>query len=176
VSGAHAHPWPREYDPAASPVFSHNEIRTSLPPERLWPVLIDAVDWPRWYSNARKVSVGSGQRRLGDGTTFRWTTFGLRVTSTVREFVPPSRLAWDGRALGSRGYHRWEIRSTGDGGSVIVTEEVQRGFAVRLIAPFMRRGLHRQHQRWLEGLVRVAEERLAEQRVSEEGLAEERPA
>ncbi|SCK06182.1 SRPBCC domain-containing protein [Streptomyces sp. WMMB 322] len=151
------HGWPRGYEPARSPVFSHNEIRTSLPPERLWPVLIDAANWPRWYSNSRNVSIEPGYDRLGDGRTFHWTTFGLRVTSTVREFLPPGRLAWDGRALGSRGYHRWEIRPAGDGGSVIVTEEVQRGLAARLIAPLMRRGLHRQHQRWLEGLVRTAE-------------------
>ncbi|MGI5397310.1 hypothetical protein [Streptomyces sp. CA-251251] len=58
---------------------------------------------------------------------------------------PPLPLAWDGRALGSTGYHRWEVQS---------------GQAARLMAPAMRRALHRQHQIWLENLVRHTQRNL----------------
>jgi hypothetical protein len=124
----------------------------------VWPTLIRAAAWPRWYSNACRVVLPAGHSELAPGLTFSWTTFGVRVTSTVREFVPGRRLAWGGKALGSTGYHRWELHPTADAGCLIVTEEVQRGSAPRLVAPLMRRGLLHQHQRWLEGLVRTAEE------------------
>ncbi len=153
------HAWPAGYDPADCPVHAYNEIRTGLSPERLWPVLLDATTWPDWYDNARRVALQGGHDRLADGATFTWVTFGLPVTSTVREFVPFRRLGWVGKAsLGSTGYHRWDIRPTDDGGSLVVTEEVQKGLMARLLGPVVRRGIERQHQAWLEGLVRVAGE------------------
>lgn len=151
-----ARDWPRGFDPAGSAVYVRNELQTALPADVLWPVLIHAVSWPDWYANARRVVLPDGRADLTDGLTFRWTTFGLRLTSTVREFVPARRLAWDGHALGSAGYHRWDLEPTPDGGCLVVTEETQRGPAARLLAPVMRHGLLRQHQRWLEGLVRTA--------------------
>ncbi|MGW1617182.1 hypothetical protein ACWCQZ_49230 [Streptomyces sp. NPDC002285] len=97
-----------------------------------------------------------GRDQLADGLTFRWTTFGIRVTSTVREFLPARRLAWDGHALGSTGYHRWDLHLTPGGGCLVVTEETQHGPAARLLAPLTRRGLLHHHQYWLEGLARTA--------------------
>ncbi|MBH0776617.1 SRPBCC domain-containing protein [Nocardia bovistercoris] len=152
--------WPPGLTPPECAVHARNEIFTTVAAEELWPVLVAATAWPTWYSNSRAVVVPGG-RDLSDGVTFRWTTFGLRVSSTVREFVPARRLAWDGAALGSTGYHRWELTPTEDGGCHVVTEEVQRGTAARLLAPAMRRGLHRQHQRWLEALVETAVRRSA---------------
>lgn len=149
--------WPPPHEPSTVPVYAYNEIRTRLAPEQLWPVLIDATAWPRWYPNARDVAIQGGTDSLAGGSSFTWTTFGLRVTSTVQEFVPPRRLAWEGKARGSIGYHRWDIRPTADGGSLIVTEEVQNGFLARVLSPLVRRGIERQHQRWLEALVRTAE-------------------
>lgn len=148
--------WPSEYSPANSPVHALNEIRTELAAEQLWPVLIDAADWPRWYSNARDVVLGPGQEVLAQGATFQWTTFGLRITSTVSEFVPGRRLGWSGRGRGSAGYHRWVLEPLPGGGTRIVTEEVQQGPMARLLAPLVRRSIERQHQRWLEGLVQTA--------------------
>ena len=151
-----ANRWPGACSPTNSPVLARNEIRTGLSPERIWPVLIDAVAWPRWYANARDVVLESGHDRLADGLTFRWVTFGMRITSTVDQFVPARRLGWSGKGLGSAGYHRWELTPTGDGGCLIVTEEVQQGLLARLLAPLVRRSIERQHQKWLEGLVRTA--------------------
>lgn len=148
--------WPSAYNPSNSPVLAHNEIRTELPAERVWAVLIDAADWPRWYSNARDVVLDPGHDRLADGLSFHWTTFGLRVASTVDQFEPARRLGWTGKGRGSAGYHRWELTPTADGGCLIVTEEVQQGPLARLLAPLVRRSIERQHQKWLEGLIRTA--------------------
>lgn len=149
--------WPTDYDPSDCPVHAYNEIRTDLSPEQLWPVLTDATAWPDWYNNARKVAIQGKHDRLADRVTFTWITFGLPVISTVQEYTPLRRLGWVGKAsLGSIGYHRWDIRPTPEGGSLIVTEEVQKGPMARLLGTMVRRSIERQHQNWLEGLVRVA--------------------
>ncbi|MEV7284959.1 SRPBCC domain-containing protein [Streptomyces sp. NPDC093252] len=161
-SGTEPHPtddWPTGYDPRAYPVHAYNEIRTSLPPERLWPVLTDAAAWPHWYGNARKVALQGGHDRLADRVTFTWVTFGMAITSRVHECIPTRRLGWIAQgSLGSLGYHRWDLTPTADGGSLVVTEEVQRMPLARLIGPLVRRAMEREHQNWLDGLVRVAAE------------------
>lgn len=148
--------WPDKYNPSNSPVLARNEISTTLSAEQVWPVLIAAADWPRWYDNARDVVLEPGHDRLADGVGFTWTTFGMRVTSAVDQFVPARRLGWTGKGRGSAGYHRWELTPTADGGCLIVTEEVQQGPLARFLGPVVRRSIERQHQKWLEGLVRTA--------------------
>ena len=149
--------WPPPHVPSTVPVYAYNEISTSLAPEQVWPVLVDATAWPEWYSNARDVEIHDGADVLASDSTFTWTTFGLRVTSTVQEFVPFRRLGWEGKGRGSIGYHRWDIRPVPGGGCQIVTEEVQNGLLARLLSPLVRRSIERQHQRWLEALVRTAD-------------------
>lgn len=78
---------------------------------------------------------GGGQQLTG-ASTFTWTTFGLRVASTVREFAPSRRLAWEGAGRGSSGYHRWDLQPTPDGGTLLVTEEVQSGIIARFWARY----------------------------------------
>lgn len=153
--------WPALFDPSKARVYAYNELRTHLSPEQLWPVLVEAAAWPSWYRNARDVDVHGGGSQLSDASTFTWTTFGLRVASTVREFVPFSRLAWEGKARGSSGYHRWDLQPAPGGGTLIVTEEVQGGFLARLLGPAVKRSIEKQHQHWLEALVSTAETRAA---------------
>ena len=64
------------------------------PPEQIWQHLIAATAWPRWYSNSAEVVVNDPSEILAAGVSFDWTTFGLRVSSTVAEFVPCARLGW----------------------------------------------------------------------------------
>ncbi|MGL4175482.1 MAG: hypothetical protein ACRCSN_05335, partial [Dermatophilaceae bacterium] len=57
----------------------------------------------------------------------------------------------------ARGHHLWVLDATDDGGTVIRTEETQRGAAVRLLRPALVPTMRRQHQRWVDGLSRIAE-------------------
>jgi hypothetical protein len=57
-----------------------------------------------------------------------------------------------GRALGSAGYHRWLLEPHLDGGTRVITEEVQTGPAARLLARWMRPRLLREHQHWITQL------------------------
>lgn len=147
--------WPDEHQPDRCPVASFNELAIAAPAPHVWAWLVRATRWPEYYGNARKVVIDGGGDDLTAGVTFRWTTFNLRVTTTVREFEPERRLAWFGSGYGSSGYHSWTLEPAGDHCHV-VTEETQRGFLPSVARLYLRGALHRQHQKWLEGLARVA--------------------
>jgi hypothetical protein len=82
---------------------------------------------------------------------FSWTTFGIRVRSRVTEFVPDERIGWTARGLGVRVFHRWFFRPDGQG-TLVVTEECERGPLPWLTRSFMNKALHAGHQLWLESL------------------------
>ena len=145
--------WPKTFDPDRAPVFVHNEIVSTRSAEDLWPALVRAGEWPAWYPHASDVRRVAPDEDLVLGTTFSWKTLGVRVTTTVTELVPYRALAWSGVARGSRGYHRWDLQPTPDGGCRIVTEEVQAGPIPTMLAGRLRGDLLKFHQEWLEGLV-----------------------
>ena len=150
-------PWPERHAPADCPVSSSNELLVDAPPAAVWDALVAAPGWPAIYGNAKRVEIDGGGDRLTDGVTFRWTTFGLRVETTVTEFVPARRPAWYGEGYGSSGYHSWTLHPPDDGRrTLFVTEETQRGIVPWLARWYLTPALHRWHQRWLEGLARAA--------------------
>ena len=146
--------WPDDHRPERCPVSSFNELAITAPIEVVWRHLIRATEWPACYGNAKNIVI-DGAAELGPGVLFHWTTFGLRVHTTVREFEPERRLAWFGSGYGSSGYHTWTLAPTATGCHV-VTEETQRGFLPSIGRWYIRGALHKQHQLWLEGLARVS--------------------
>ena len=144
--------WPSSYDPANCPVHVRNELAMASNPETVWAWLIRAQLWPTWYPNSANIQFLSGQSPdLALGTRFRWKTFGVTIESTVLEFVPYERLAWDAHGIGLDSYHAWLIIRTSQGCSV-VTEETQRGLLPRLLKALAPKRTENQHQIWLERL------------------------
>jgi uncharacterized protein YndB with AHSA1/START domain len=126
-------------------------------PDRVWAWLIRAPLWPSWYSNSAKVRILDGPGPdLGLGTRFRWRTFDVTITSTVLEYVPGERIAWDARALGVDAYHAWVVQASPQG-CYVLTEETQHGFLARAGALLMPNRMSKRHQMWLEGLERQAQ-------------------
>jgi hypothetical protein len=144
--------WPDHYEPRNCPVHVRNELAMSVAQDRLWAWLIRATQWPDWYFNASNVKIlqGSGPD-LAKGTKFRWKTFGITITSTILEYVPCERIAWDAHGFAFDGYHAWVLQPTPTACHVL-TEETQRGWLARLGALFMPNRMHRFHQLWLEAL------------------------
>ncbi len=148
--------WPPGFEVEGAPVHTVNELEMDAPVERVWAWLVRAPLWPSFYGNCKRVVIEHGTTESLDlGTVFSWTTFGIRVRTTVEEFVVNERLAWSGVALGSRGFHAW-VLETRASGCRVVTEEVQRGWVPAVGRVWLRRALLREHQNWLEGLARVA--------------------
>jgi len=144
--------WPDDLQPAHCPVFTCNELEIAASPDAVWAHLIAAEAWPQFYANAKDVKVeGAGAPLLGPGTVFTWKTFGIRVRTRVEVFEPGRALAWRGDQRAGHGFHTWTLEPIGSGCRV-VTEEVQRGFLPSVGRWYIRGGLRKWHQRWLEGL------------------------
>jgi uncharacterized protein YndB with AHSA1/START domain len=150
--------FPDRSRPENSRFLARNELRIDAPPERVWAWLARPDLWPSYYRNARLVRHLEGPwPEIELGSRWRWLTFGALITSELVECEPHARLAWDASGLGARGHHGWVLEPL-DGGTRVVTEETQRGWGIALVKPALRPMMLRQHQRWLEGLARVAAE------------------
>ncbi|MEO2167985.1 MAG: SRPBCC domain-containing protein [bacterium] len=148
--------WPTHYSPANAPVHVRNTLLIEASAEHVWAWLVRAELWPDWYSNASRIRIrGNRGPDLALGTEFRWRTFGFGIRSRVQEFVPCSRIAWDGHAVGIDVYHAWVIEERGPG-CTVVTEETQHGVIARLGAAWMPKRMSNFHQIWLEGLAAKA--------------------
>jgi uncharacterized protein YndB with AHSA1/START domain len=150
--------WPDEHTPEASVFHAVNELRIPAEPEVVWDWLCRPDLWSSYYGNARLVKHLAGRwPKIELGSRWRWLTFGAFVTSEVVEYAPGERLAWSAKSLAGSGHHGWILKPR-DGGTLVHTEETQKGFGMRLIGPALRPLMVRLHQRWLEGLSRVASE------------------
>jgi hypothetical protein len=148
--------WPDHYQPRNCPVHVQNELDMAAAQEYVWAWLIRATLWPTWYVNSANVKILEGRGpNLQKGMRFRWKTFGVTITSTVLEYVPVERIAWDARAFGIDAYHAWVLQPSARGCRVL-TEETQHGWLPRLGKLFMPNRMHTFHQLWLEGLAAKA--------------------
>jgi len=148
--------WPDRYAPGRVVAEVSNNIAIAAPPEKVWAQLIRAVDWPTWYPNSQDVKIEGGAPELFIGAKFTWRTFGVGVRSTVREFEPFERIAWEGVGTMLDIYHAWLIEPR-PGGCWVLTEENQNGLAARAQAVFMPKRMYRGHALWLENLKARAE-------------------
>ncbi len=149
--------WPDHYAPRNCPIHVRNELDMAASPENVWAWLTRVTLWPTWYINSANIKIleGSGPD-LKAATRFRWKTFGVTITSTVREYVPYERIAWDGHALGIDVYHAWVlVKSTR--GCHVLTEETQHGWIARLGKLVMPNRMYKFHQLWLEALEKKAQ-------------------
>lgn len=142
--------WPSGFEPADADLFAHNDLIINASCERVWSDIIDARRWPAWYPNSRDVEIQGGDPALGDGTVFRWTTFGVAIESRVHEYVANKRLGWYGYAPGRPPsfYHSWYLQPAGAGCHVVMDEAGIGKDAAALLRSdetLMRRG----HDLWL---------------------------
>jgi hypothetical protein len=150
--------WPKGFTPEEGDAFVHNEIWINAPANVIWTNLINATEWPSWYSNSANVRIsGAGQKSLHENSHFTWNTFGFPVDSKVHESVLNQRLGWFGNGTGLQAYHTWLILEKANG-SEVVTEEVQKGAgAIRfnLVKPS---AMYDGHDLWLKALKKRSEQ------------------
>ncbi len=144
--------WPDRYKPNNCPVHVRNELDMAVKQECVWAWLTHASIWPTWYVNSANLKIlkGTGPN-LQEGTRFRWKTFGVTITSTVIEYVPNERIAWDAHCFGIDAYHAW-VLCPSTRGCAVITEETQHGGLARLSKLFTPNRMYNFHQLWLEAL------------------------
>ena len=148
--------WPAGFEPERACVHVVNATRAAGSPDRLWPWLAYPCRWSSYYVNARRVRPVDGPwPELMVGSRFRWWTFGLLITSAVTECEPNRRLAWTWSGSGAHGHHGFVLDGD-EAGTVIHTEETVKGIAPCVVRPLLRPVMLYFHQRWIDGLARLA--------------------
>ncbi|WFG47219.1 SRPBCC family protein [Pseudonocardia alni] len=126
--------------------------------DRLWAVLTDPPDWPRWTESMREVRLLDGG--LTPGSRVRIVQPRLPpMIWTVTELVPERELTWTASATGvfTTGTH--SLRP-GQGGTTCLRLGLeQRGALAPLVQPFLGRLSRRYVELEADGLRRAAEAR-----------------
>jgi uncharacterized protein YndB with AHSA1/START domain len=151
--------WPQSLEPRNVDVFVHNEGWINAPPEIVWANLIDATQWPSWYSNSADVQIDADQQKLAKGVTFHWKTFGFAIVSTVDVFEPNREIGWSVGSPTFRVHHAWVLVPE-RGGTRVITEEAQKGadaIKFRLEQP---NAMYDGHDWWMSAL-KARSERMA---------------
>lgn len=138
---------------AGAAAYAQAQVEVAAPPERIWRLLTDIGAWPDWNELVDRATL---EGPLGPGTVFRWKSKGLAVTSTLREVAPERRLAWTGRAFGTRALHCWELEAT-PRGTLLRTAESFHGWLPKLAPKTMQRTLDAALPAWLQALKTAAE-------------------
>jgi hypothetical protein len=162
LTAARPEPWPAGFAPGTTPIFAHNELSIAAAPAQVFAALLDARAWPSYYENASRVQLPAGSERLGPGTRFRFTTFGVSFDARVTLFEPERALGWtcQGGFPTLSVHHRWLLEPVASG-TRVVTEETNFISALRWLPPLnrwfnallersgTREALPAAHQRWL---------------------------
>ncbi len=138
---------------AAAPVITRDEIFVHAPIETVWGIQTDVAAWPSWQPDVDDVRVDGS---LSVGSTFRWRTFGLDITSTVEEIDAPRRVVWSGPAGRIFGAHVWDLTAREDG-VLVRTEESWDGEEVRAQAGMLQETLDGSLHGWLKNLKSAAD-------------------
>lgn len=127
---------------AQAPVAGACEIEVAAAPETAWAVLTAIEEWPSWNPAVTSASVDGA---LDEGSQFRWKAGPGTITSTIRDFDAPWRIAWTGSSFGIKAIHVHTLERHGNG-TLVRTEESYDG----LVARVFRRRL----QKTLDGALR----------------------
>jgi hypothetical protein len=151
--------WPKGLEPRNADVFVHNEGWIDASPVIVWGNLIDALQWPGWYSNSADVHIEGDKSKLAMGVSFHWKTFGFPIRSTVDVFEPDREIGWSVENAAFKVHHAW-ILVPERGGTRVITEEAQKGddaIKFRLDQP---NAMYDGHDWWISAL-KARSERMA---------------
>jgi uncharacterized protein YndB with AHSA1/START domain len=151
--------WPQGLEPRNVDVFVHNEGWIDAPPEIVWANLIDATQWPSWYSNSADVHIDGDQLKLAEGVTFYWKTFGFPIARTVDVFEPNREIGWSVENPTFRVHHAWVLVPE-RGGTRVITEEGQKGAVAIKFRLEQPNAMYDGHDWWMSAL-KARSERMA---------------
>jgi uncharacterized protein YndB with AHSA1/START domain len=143
---------PMEIDRSA-PVLAHHEIDIEAPLERVWGLHTDVASWPEWQKEITEARIDGC---FAPGSSFDWTSYGFRVTSTIYDVEDRARSLWGGTAQGITGIHEWLFTETPSGVHV-ETNESFAGEPVAADAAAMQSMLDASLAAWLGHLKAAAE-------------------
>lgn len=149
-------PVPTSIDLTA-PVIARHAVEVAAPLDIVWALHTDVNAWPTWQTDITTARLDGG---FTEGASFSWTTFGLRVTSTIYKLAHRAEVLWGGTAEGITGIHEWLFTASPTGVRV-ATNESFAGAPIAADATRMQELLDGSLQSWLAHLKVAAESRSA---------------
>jgi hypothetical protein len=134
-------------------VKSSAEITINAPPQKVWQLLSDIPDWPKWQPGIIETSMPG---KLQPGTLFTWNAGGMTVHSKLALVEPYTRLSWTGNVFNAHAIHVWTLEPLPGGRTLVKTDESLNGFLLSFM--YSSDDLAKSHQVWLNSLKRKAEE------------------
>lgn len=136
-----------------APLVAEHRIVIGAPRPAVWALLADIASWPNWHAAISRAELNGP---FAPGSSFRWTSGGMAIVSTLQLVEPERRLGWTGKALGTTTEHIWTLEDRSDG-TLVTTAESMSGwliYPVKLVTPgFLTDAL----QSWLSALCHAAE-------------------
>jgi len=135
-----------------APVKASVEITIHAPVEKVWLLLTDVTNWPKWQPD---ISASKIAGPLEAGIPFSWTTGGTRIQSRIALVKPYEQFAWTGKAHWAKAIHVWKLERLSDDQTLVKTEESMDGFLLTLF--YSSKKLEVTDRRWLDRLKLAAE-------------------
>jgi hypothetical protein len=136
-----------------APVKASSEIVIHASPEKVWQVLTDIGNWPKWQS---AVSAAKMNGPLESGTTFVWITGHTKIRSRIALAHPVTELAWTGTAYRARAIHVWNLQPLPGHSTLVKTSESMDGLMLRIF--YSSKYLAKSQKLWLDALKRRTEQ------------------
>lgn len=141
-----------DVDRDAQIVVEHSTL-IDAPLETVWRLHTGIGEWPAWQPD---IDAAALDGPLAPGSSFRWQTHGMDITSTIHEVVPGGRIVWGGPSMGIEGMHVWTFES-GPAGVTVRTTESWDGPPITADPDGMRAALDASLIAWLAALKSTAE-------------------
>ena len=138
---------------ANAPVITRDEILIKASLTKVWNMFINIKHWPRWNKD---ISDASAPPTLAVGKSFRWSTAGMNITSTIGELVPEQRIGWSGTVQGILGIHVWSFLPVKEG-VLVKTAESLEGEPVLSQKQNLQPALDKSIRFWLQSLKAAVE-------------------
>lgn len=108
-----------------APVKASSDMLIHAPVDRVWSLLANAQNWPRWQHDVTQVSI---EGPLRQDVSFAWQAGDASIHSHVVLFMPDKALAWTGSASIAKALHVWTLTSVGPDTTRVVCRESMDGF------------------------------------------------
>jgi hypothetical protein len=111
-----------------APIVEKQQIVINAAPDKVWYILTDINNWPKWQKNISKAVMNG---KLKEETTFDWKAGGLSFASKIHTFKPFQHFGWTGKTIGTSAIHNWSF-SSHTAGTLLHVEESLEGFLPKL--------------------------------------------
>jgi uncharacterized protein YndB with AHSA1/START domain len=131
-----------------APVKCNKTIFINAAPEKVWQVLTDVNNWPKWNKDIPNAKING---EIKPGTTFDWKTGGASIHSAIHTADSCRALGWTGKTFGASAIHNWTLVAE-NGGTTVKVDESMDGFLSKLFKKSFQKNLEKGMLSWLEQL------------------------